>query len=136
MEQLISLVTEAAVAVLASGLVAVVGFALRWFNMQLSKQQEERLKGAAILAVGFAEEKSRQWLKSQGEKLAGAVIEQVAVDRLLDQLPNVSAAEARQIILSVLPYARAGLDAGATSLGNAMRTPEAIAPTSDPSSLQ
>lgn len=130
MDQLFTVITEAAVAVVASGLVAVVGFVLRWFNLQLGQQQEERLKQAAILAVGFAEEKSRQWLKAQGEKLAGAVIEQVAVDRLLDQLPNVTQDEARQVILSVLPYARAGLDAGAVSLGNAMRTPAPIAPSS------
>lgn len=136
MDQMFDVVTQAAVAVIASGLVAVVGFVLRWFNMQLSAQQQERLKQAAIMAVGFAEEKSRQWLKSEGTKLAGKVIEQVAIDRLLEQLPNVNATEARQVILSVLPYARAGLDAGAATLGNALRSPETALPPTVSSGLQ
>lgn len=125
MEQLIQVITEAATALVASGLVAVVGFVLGLLKMKLTEGQRERLKQAAILAVGFAEERARQAAKAGVEKLTGAMIEKIAIDALLDRIPNIDRDEARKIILSVLPYARSGMNAGAETLGNALATPEA-----------
>jgi len=103
---------------------------LGFFKLKLDEAKEKRLRQAAEMAVGFAEEKGRQYLQQTGDKLPGYDSARIAVERVMATVPRVSQEEARKIVESVLPYARGAMVAGASELGKALTAP--TEPTATP----
>jgi len=122
MEDLIAGVSGYAVEALASVLVVLAGIVAGWFKLKIDEQMKERIRKGAVLAVGYAEEKGRQYLQETGDKMPGFESARIAAERLVATVPRVSREEATQIVESVLPYAREAMAAGASNLGKALRS--------------
>lgn len=132
MDELINAVVMQGAEIVIAAVVALVGaLAARVLGVKLSEATEDRIRVAGILAASFAEEKARALVKAGLGELSGAMKEKIAVERLLEKIPNVDEEEARRVIQSVLPGVRASFGQGAAELGKAIRTPERPAPGVD-----
>lgn len=109
--------------VLAAAAVAVLIKLLQKFGLQVDEAREAKLRSAAYDAVQRVEEKAAALIKSKARKvIPSAEKMELAVAHVVAKIPNVTEAEAREVVEATLPQVGLGAAAGVKALGKAVRT--------------